>query len=387
MLHAKCYTEPLSKNRKIIYPPPLDAVGAEINKGMKQKYPSNLYLRNEWWWMHVQRGGKRNHFPLHTKELAEAVRKRDSYLADPKIIYCFRQHTLGVQIEKYVKDRIVSKRWSRESAAEKSRLLNVFCDAIGSDRSLYSIKTSEIETYLTSKLSGGCKGGTVNGYLTIIQAFFEDCVRDHLLINNPATEIDSFPDEHPVREIWCSEEEVSRLYRATPTDDLRFIVGCGFFLGLRRKEITEARPVWFNLEAKMATIKLVREDLAVRTGLDSFITKTRKERSIPIPDPFVRFLQIYLTDRDYCLAPSVRRGAYKYRYDFRRPFEDYVRSQNLSKVTPHVMRHTFATHLARQGKPITQLAGYLGDSVKTTLRHYAHHYPNSQDIAGIYGIQ
>lgn len=387
MLHAKCYTEPFSKNRKFIYLPPPIAVVAGINIFMRSKYPSNLYQRNGWWWMHVQRGGKRNQFPLQTRDLAEAIKKRDSYLADPQIMYRFREHTLGVTIEKYVEDRVASRRWSRESAAEKSRLLKVFCEATGSDRSLYSIKTNEIEDYLISKLSGGCRGGTVNGYLTILQAFFEDCVKNHLLVCNPATAIKSFPDEHPVREVWCNSEEVSKLYESAPTEDLKFIVGCGFFLGLRRKEITEARPTWFNLEGKMATVKMVREDLAVRTGLDSFITKTRKERSIPIPDPFTRFLNIYLSDRDYCLAPSVRRGVYKYRYDFRRPFEDYVRSQNLSKVTPHVMRHTFATHLARQGTPITQLAGYLGDSVKTTLRHYAHHYPNSQDIAGIYGIQ
>ena len=354
---------------------------------MKTKYPQNLYKRNDWWWMHIQRGGKRHQFPLQTKDLADAMQKRDAYLADPQIHYGFRKHSLGTQVDKYINEKTASKRWSRESATEKSRVLKVFCDAVGPDRSLHSVKTNEIESYLKSKISGGCKGGTVNGYLTILQAFFEDCVTNCSLLGNPVTPIRSFPDEHPVREVWCTAEEALKLYSSAQNNDLKFILGCGFFLGLRKKEITEARPEWFNLDGKVATIKMVREDLAQKTGLDLFITKTRKERSIPISSLFLSFLENYLSKRDYCLAPRVRRGAYKYRYDFRRPFEDYVKSQGMNKVTPHVMRHTFATDFARRGVPISQLAGYLGDSVKTTLKHYAHHYPNSQDITGLYGIR
>ena len=353
---------------------------------MRSNYPSNLYKRNDWWWMHIQRGGKRHQFPLDTKDLSEAIRKRDGYLSSPNILYGFRNHTLGSQIDKYIKEKTDSKRWSRESASEKSRVLNVFCNSLGQDRTIASIKESEINNYLNSKLAAGCRGGTVNGYLNTIQAFFQHCQVNHLRTDNPATAIKSFPDEHPVREVWCTENEVKHLYSNTPTSDLKFILGCGFFLGLRRKEITEARPEWFNLEGRIATVKIVRENQAIQLGLDSFITKTRKERSIPMPEIFSSFLCEYLSDRDYCLAPRVRRGVYKYRYDFRRPFEEYVVSQCLDKVTPHVMRHTFATHLARKGTPISQLAGYLGDSVKTTLKHYAHHYPNHQDIAGIYGF-
>lgn len=354
---------------------------------MKQKYPSNLYLRNQWWWMHIQRGGKRHHFPLQTKELAEAISKREAYLADPQILYGFRQQTLGPEIEKYIESKISGNHWSRESAVEKSRVLKVFAGALNTDRALHTIKTAEIESYLEGKQAAGCKGGTINGYLMTIQAFFNECVTNRLLIQSPVANIKPFRDEHPVREKWCTVEQVLDLYSNATTSDLKFIIGCGFMLGMRKKEITEARPSWFNLNAKMAVLKMIREDLATRTGLDSFITKTRKERSIPIPEPFAIFLSEYLTDRDYCLAPDVRRGKYRYRYDFRRPFEEFVTKKGLGWVSPHIMRHTFATHLARKGTPITQLAGYLGDSVKTTLIHYAHHYPNHQDIAGIYGIE
>jgi len=354
---------------------------------MKQKYPSNLYLRNEWWWMHIQRGGKRHHFPLQTKELSEAIRKRESYLADPQILYGFRQQNLGSEIEKYIQGKSSGNCWSRESTVEKSRVLNVFAESLGANRALHTIKPTEIGSYLENKKANGCKGGTVNGYLMTIQAFFNECVANRLLIQSPVANIKAFRDEHPVREKWCTEEQVLDLYSNAPTPSLKFIIGCGFMLGLRKKEITESRPEWFNLGMRVAALKMVRDDLAAKTGLDSFIPKTRKERSIPIPDPFAIFLSEYLTNRDYCLAPDARRGRYRYRYDFRRPFEEYVTKKGLEWISPHVMRHTFATHLARKGIPITQLAGYLGDSVKTTLLHYAHHYPNHQDIAGIYGIK
>jgi integrase len=366
---------------------PLDTVVSKISRGMKQKNPSNLYLRNEHWWMHIQRGGKRHHFSLHTKELAEAVRKREAYLADPQFLYGFRQQNLEREVQKYIEGKSSGNCWSRESAVEKSRVLTVFADAIGADRALHTIKPAEIESYLENKKANGCKGGTVNGYLMTIQAFFNECVASRLLVQSPLANIKPFRDEHPVREKWCTKEQVLDLYSNAPTPDLKFILGCGFMLGIRKKEITESRSEWFNLESRFATLKMVREDLAARTGLDTFIPKTRKERSIPIPEPFAVFLSEYLTDRDYCLAPDVRRGKYRYRYDFRRPFEEYVTKKGLGWVSPHTMRHTFATHLARKATPITQLAGYLGDSVKTTLKHYAHHYPDHQDVAGIYGIQ
>jgi integrase len=95
------------------------------------------------------------------------------------------------------------------------------------------------------------------------------------------------------------------------------------------------------------------------------------------------------------IAPAVGYGGgkwAKYRYDFRKPFADYIKgygegkrlgaaklapSQDLSWITPHIMRHTFASLHASAGTSIYKIAKWLGDGVQ---RHYAKLSPSDEDI-------
>lgn len=58
-----------------------------------------------------------------------------------------------------------------------------------------------------------------------------------------------------------------------------------------------------------------------------------------------------------------------------------------TKVGPHVLRHTAATHMLRNGVPIWQVAGILGDTVATVERVYGHHIPDGMAgaVEMIYG--
>lgn len=56
-----------------------------------------------------------------------------------------------------------------------------------------------------------------------------------------------------------------------------------------------------------------------------------------------------------------------------RSFKAAARRANLKDVTPHTLRHTCATWMAQKGVSMWQIAGYLGQDVETTSRHYAHH--------------
>ena len=77
----------------------------------------------------------------------------------------------------------------------------------------------------------------------------------------------------------------------------------------------------------------------------------------------------------WCIAPEVQRGKSRYRYDFIRPFNLYLEfisrelEQDLSWVTPHVMRHVCSCHRGRLGgKPWK----WMGDDPRVTDRHYLH---------------
>jgi integrase len=80
------------------------------------------------------------------------------------------------------------------------------------------------------------------------------------------------------------------------------------------------------------------------------------------------------------LQPEVRQGRGPYRYDFRLPFQNYLQAQGMNWVTPHVLRHTFASLLASRGCNIYKIAKWLGDGMVTTQKHYAHLLPADDDI-------
>ena len=83
----------------------------------------------------------------------------------------------------------------------------------------------------------------------------------------------------------------------------------------------------------------------------------------------------------YMLHPEVAKGKSLYRYDFDRPFREYVKAQGFSWVTPHVMRHTFASILASRGVSIYLVAEWLGDDVRVVQKHYARLLPSHEMIA------
>lgn len=70
-------------------------------------------------------------------------------------------------------------------------------------------------------------------------------------------------------------------------------------------------------------------------------------------------------------------------YSIQRHFDEVKRiafeatgNQKFNDVTPHTLRHTWASHAAQSGVPMFHIAGVLGDTVQTVMRVYAHHGPD-----------
>ena len=88
----------------------------------------------------------------------------------------------------------------------------------------------------------------------------------------------------------------------------------------------------------------------------------------------------------WCIAPEKVRGKAEYRYDFERPFKIYIEwigkelKMDLGWVTPHIMRHTFASLLACSNVSLYKIAKWLGDTMATTEKHYAHLQAEDEDV-------
>ena len=63
------------------------------------------------------------------------------------------------------------------------------------------------------------------------------------------------------------------------------------------------------------------------------------------------------------------------RYDASKVMRKLAKKVGVRKLTPHMLRHSFATHLAMKGVALAEIAGLLGDTLRVTEEHYAGYQP------------
>lgn len=171
----------------------------------------------------------------------------------------------------------------------------------------------------------------------------------------------------------------------TDNQELKFVLYCIFYLGMRKEEIIMARPSWFTVDGENSSIEIQPKDLVT-----SYRTKTSKYRKIPLSAEFVRFLEEWEdwkeNGRPFMIAPQNigTSAGKKYRYDFRRPFDNFMKAHGFEGVSPHMGRHSFATHCIQDGIDIEILAYWLGDRVETVRRHYIHAFGTQKDIDHVF---
>lgn len=134
---------------------------------------------------------------------------------------------------------------------------------------------------------------------------------------------------------------------------------------MRKDEIVEARQEWFDRD----------HDLIHIEKTETFAVKNKQHRSVPLHPEFRKFLKRYKKSGSFMLKPEPVKGKGLYRYDFRKKFAALMKSVRLAWMTPHVMRHTFASLLASQGVSLFKIAKWLGDTHRTTEMHYPHLIP------------
>ncbi len=157
-----------------------------------------------------------------------------------------------------------------------------------------------------------------------------------------------------------------------------------------RRSTPEAKRDRAMLELLYATGMRVTELMSLDVGnltLDPrapfvrCIGKGAKERSIPIHDHALEALNGYLEDGRPLLVrnhnePALfvnRRGERLTRQGFWLILKGYARAANLgSDVTPHTLRHSFATHMLRGGMPLRNVQEMLGHANISTTQVYTH---------------
>ncbi len=339
---------------------------------------------NGWWYFSRMRQGVKKTVALETRDEKEAIQKALEIADSPAL--GLTGSLLG-EVDAFIAFKMSRNEFSRFSAESKELTLKRFARWIGEDRAIPSIKEADLKRYYDEERKRKIRGtdltlaeSTVQGYMMALRSFFSWLVDERQVIaKNPCLGISMGRWDYGSRTLFCNPAQRDALIAGWKTipkeliDEKRarwigFIMHAGMEAGLRKNEIMEARPEWFNLQA--GTLRVQKTD--------TFVPKDREARSIPLTDVFKGFLAEYPMNGTWCIAPEVTRGESRYRYDFHRPYAAYLDhvgkaiKEDLSWVTPHVMRHTFASLLKTAGESLSKISDWMGNDIRVTERHYAH---------------
>ena len=232
------------------------------------------------------------------------------------------------------------------------------------------LKTSkkEILSYLSFLFQKGLGSKTVARKLSSLKSFFRYLVFKSIIPNDPSSEVET-PKLLKSIPKSISEKEVEALL-AAPDEKTD--------IGLRDKTMIETLYSCGLRISELTNLELL--NLNLRQGVIRVIGKGQKERLVPMGDQLIALLELYISSSrknllskrhsDFLFLST--RGQRMTRQSFWHRIKHYCLDSGFEpdKISPHVLRHAFATHLLNNGADLRVVQLLLGHSDLNTTQIY-----------------
>ena len=236
-------------------------------------------------------------------------------------------------------------------------------------RGLLSARREDLLGYLSQRVAEGARPRTTARLLSSMRRFYRYQIREGHLQDDPSVRIDTPRIGRPLPDT-LSEQEVEDLLTAPDTDTP---------LGLRDRAMIELLYACGLRVSEL--VGLLREQLDLNQGAVRLVGKGRKERLVPLGEEALDWLGRYLDTgrseftriRDDGHVFLSRRGAGMTRQAFWYRLREYALKSGINKhLSPHTLRHAFATHLLNHGADLRVVQMLLGHSDLSTTQIYTH---------------
>ena len=262
----------------------------------------------------------------------------------------------------------IEKRHSPHTVSGYCRDLKRFARAFPAI-AVSSVTTAQIRGFLLLLREEGLSPTSIARSLSSIKSLFRYLCEDKLLKENPAEILETPRRWRKLPDI-LSLAEVDRLLRCPVLDTP---------IGLRNQAMLEVLYATGMRVSELISIKGHNLDLV--TGSLRTMGKGAKERIVPIGMVARRSLEDYLLNSRPVLARGqrveelflTRRSKAMTRQGFWKLLKGYVRQCDIkTTVSPHTLRHAFATHLLERGADLRSVQQMLGHSDISTTQIYTH---------------
>jgi integrase/recombinase XerD len=273
------------------------------------------------------------------------------------------------QIEEFTAHMAVERNLSPRTIAAYRRDLHQFAAWLDEQSiDLRSVERTTVRDYLGSRRDRGLSPRSAARALSTLRSFFRFLLRTEVLGTDPTLNLRSPSLWKTVPHVLTPDEIESLLAAPDTTTDLglrdRAMIETLYSTGLRVSEL----------------VGLTLERTRLDPGFVRIIGKGRKERLVPLGSAAVSWIEDYLSSARPRLnrqhAPELflnHRGAGLTRQGFWKILRGHAVATGIrSEISPHVVRHSFATHLVENGADLRSVQLMLGHASLTTTEIYTH---------------
>ncbi|MBS1489474.1 MAG: tyrosine-type recombinase/integrase [Bacteroidetes bacterium] len=225
-----------------------------------------------------------------------------------------------------------------------------------------------IRSWIVSLVESGLDPVSINRKIACLRSYYKFLLKQELISKNPTDKIKILKTKKKLPH-FVHEKEMNTPFEQPQKERSAFerhrnevVIELLYGTGMRLSELIGLKDTSLNLHDH--TLKV--------------LGKRNKERIIPFTAELARLLKDYIKVRnldiekksDYLLVTSASKPLYPMLVN--RIVKEYLKEANVEKKSPHVLRHTYATHLLNHGAEINAVKDLLGHSSLAATQVYTH---------------
>ncbi len=264
----------------------------------------------------------------------------------------------------------LEKKYSKHTTTAYLNDLNsfqIFCNNEYDNQSIVHINYAQIRTWIVSLVEGSTSNRTINRKVSSLKSFYKFLQKTKQIESNPLAKHKALKVPKQVQLPFSEKEIINALNLLDEEVN---------FESLRNKLIVELLYSTGMRRSELINIKIIDLDFANETV--KVLGKRNKERYIPLLKSVQKNLLKYIEVRDEISTNQsylflTKKGKIMYDTLVYRVINNYFsRVSSKVKKSPHIIRHSFATHLLNEGADLNSVKELLGHSSLASTQIYTH---------------
>ena len=241
-----------------------------------------------------------------------------------------------------------------------------------------TVDYNTVSAFAANRFRQGKKGNTIQRELSAIRSFYKYLIRQRLVTNNPALDVKA-PKTSKKLPLTCDTEQIEQLLKSSSKDD-----------DLRVRDLAMFELMYSSglRLAELASLDLQHIDLSQRTM--RVLGKGNKYRQLPVGKKAISALNNWLKVRVGYLKQQPqdaifisKQGKRLSHRSIQSRLNGLIKSQQLNMhLSPHTLRHSFATHMLESSADLRAVQELLGHADISTTQIYTH--LDFQHLAQVY---